>query len=94
MLYFLASLLLILSGLTFAFSSPLFDVSTSEAWLASALAFGLIASSLPVLRAKRTLKDAMIAIALFAIYTAGMISVRDGFRRRPQNQIYSYTNSR
>ena len=92
--YFLACLLLILSALTFAVSSPIFDISGSDAWLGCTLAFGLIAASLPVLREKRTLKDAMIAIALFAVYTAGMISVRDGFRHRPHNQVHSYTRSR
>jgi hypothetical protein len=94
MLYFLACLLLILSGLTFAVSSPIFDISSSGAWLGCALAFSLIASSLPVLKKRRSLKDAMIAIALFAIYTAGIISVRDNFQLNHRHSFYFYYKSR
>ena len=75
MLYLLAGLLAILSGLTCYFSAIIFGVSDSAAWLVASLGFGLIASSLPMFGKKRSLKDAMISIALFATYMAGMASV-------------------
>ncbi|WP_435011038.1 hypothetical protein P12x_002330 [Tundrisphaera lichenicola] len=81
MIYFLSIILLILSGLTFALTAPIYDIAGSDAWLGCAMAFGLIASSLPILKARRTLKDVMIAIALIAFYTAGIASVRDSYLR-------------
>jgi membrane protein DedA with SNARE-associated domain len=81
MLHLLACFLAILSGLTFALTASIYDISGSNLWIGYALAFGLIACSIPVLKKGRRLRDVMIAIALFATYTAAMVSVRDRHQR-------------
>jgi len=91
MLHLLACLLAVLSGLTFHLTARGFDLSYSAGGLVCATGFGLIASSLPMLKDRRNLKDVMVSIAIFAAYMAAISSIRNAPPRPTFGSAYLQT---
>jgi hypothetical protein len=75
-IYLVATALIILLGLVFAFFDFFTGVSHSTSWTLFVLMLGFLAAFSPMVRRRRSLKSLMGCIALFAAFTSEIAALR------------------
>ncbi len=75
MIYVMACASLILIGLVYAGLDIFTGISKSGTWTITVLVLGFLAAFLPSLRKNRSVKTLMCCIALFAVFSAGVVTL-------------------